>query len=84
MEDFLRFPRRGKRFGLINENPSLLLLCPAFFHKLAGPDQARNLDELFLGLAAHELTHTRHYVYAMPQIRRLRLRYKLPETSTTT
>ena len=53
---------------------------PGLFHKLAGPDQARNLDELFLGLAAHELTHTRHYAHAMPQITRLRLRYKLPES----
>jgi len=53
---------------------------PALFHKLAGPDHARNLDELFLGEAAHELTHTRHLVYAMPQIKRLRARYKLPES----
>ena len=53
---------------------------PALFHKLAGPDHARNLDELFLGEAAHELTHTRHLVYAMPQINRLRARYKLPES----
>lgn len=53
---------------------------PGLFHKLAGPDQARNLDDLFLGTAAHELTHTRHYAYAMPQITRLRLRYKLPES----
>ena len=52
---------------------------PGLFHRLAGPDQARNLDELFLGAAAHELTHTRHLVYARPQIRQLRLRYKLPE-----
>jgi hypothetical protein len=52
---------------------------PGLFHKLAGPDQARNLDEHFLGITAHELTHTRHYAHAMPQITRLRLRYKLPE-----
>ncbi len=53
---------------------------PGLFHKLAKPDQARNLDELFLGTVAHELTHTRHYAHAMPQITRLRLRYKLPES----
>jgi hypothetical protein len=53
---------------------------PGLFHKLAGPDQARNLDELFLGTVTHELTHTRHLSYAMPQITRLRLRYKLPES----
>jgi hypothetical protein len=52
---------------------------PGLFHKLAGPDQARSLDELFLGTIAHELTHTRHYPYAMPQLTRLRSRYKLPE-----
>ena len=63
-----------------NERNSFFIApLPGLFHKLAGPDQARNLDELFLGLAAHELTHTRQLVYAMAQIRRLRLRYKLPE-----
>jgi hypothetical protein len=51
---------------------------PGLFHQLAGPDQARDLDELFLGITAHELTHTRHLAYAMPQITRLRGRYKLP------
>jgi hypothetical protein len=63
-----------------NERSSFFIATlPDLFHKLAGRDQARHLDELFLGLAAHELTHTRHFVYAMAQIRRLRLRYKLPE-----
>ena len=52
---------------------------PGVFHRLGGPDQARNLDELFLGAAAHELTHTRQLVYAIAKINRLRLRYKLPE-----
>jgi hypothetical protein len=63
-----------------NERNSFFIAAlPGLFHKLAGPDQARHLDELFLGLAAHELTHTRQLVYAMAQIRRRRLRYKLPE-----
>jgi hypothetical protein len=53
---------------------------PALFHKLAGEDQARHLDELFLGVAIHELTHTRHHPYAMPHIARLRLRYRLPDS----
>jgi hypothetical protein len=51
---------------------------PALFHKLAGPDQVHKLDEIFLGVVAHELTHTRHFVYAMPKIKSLRSRYKLP------
>jgi hypothetical protein len=63
-----------------NERNSFFIApLPGLFHKLAGPNQARNLNELFLGLTAHELTHTRHFVYAMAQISRLRLRYKLPE-----
>jgi hypothetical protein len=51
---------------------------PALFHRLAGPDQARRLDELFLGLACHELTHTLQLAYAMPRIASLRGRYPLP------
>ena len=53
---------------------------PALYHRLASADQASNLDELFLGIAAHELTHTRHLVYGVQQIKRLRARYKLPES----
>jgi hypothetical protein len=53
---------------------------PALYHRLARADQASNLDELFLGLTAHELTHTRHLVYGAQQIKRLRARYKLPES----
>lgn len=60
--------------------PFFIIPLPDLFHRLAGPDHASNLDELFLGEAAHELTHTRHLVYAMPQIKRLRARYKLPES----
>ena len=52
---------------------------PSLFHKLAAPDQARNLDELFLGAAAHELTHTQQLAFAMAKIRQLRIRYNLPE-----
>jgi hypothetical protein len=62
-----------------DRNSFFIAPLPGLFHRLAGPDQARNLDELFLGAAAHELTHTRHLVHAMAQIRQLRLRYKLPE-----
>jgi hypothetical protein len=53
---------------------------PDLFHKLAQPDQAHNLDELFLGAAAHELTHTRHLSGAMRQIKVLQSRYKFPES----
>ena len=60
--------------------PFFIAPLPALFHQLAGQDQARNLDELFLGLAAHELTHTRHLVYAIAQINRLRGGYQLPES----
>ena len=60
-------------------NSFFIAPLPGLFHKLAGREHARNLDELFLGLAAHELTHTRHLAHATAQIRRLRLRYKLPE-----
>lgn len=51
---------------------------PALYHRLAGADQAPYLDELFLGMTAHELTHTRQLVGAAQQINRLRVRYNLP------
>jgi hypothetical protein len=63
-----------------DRNSFFIAPLPGLFHKLGRPDQARNLDELFLGTAAHELMHTRQLVYAMAQIKRLRLRYKLPES----
>jgi hypothetical protein len=60
--------------------PFFIVPLPSLVHILAGPEHAHSLDELFLGAAAHELTHTRHLVYAMPQIKRLRDRHKLPES----
>jgi hypothetical protein len=57
-----------------------IVALPALYHRLAGSDQAANLDELFLGLTAHELTHTRQLIYGMQQIKRLRAGNKLPES----
>jgi len=53
---------------------------PALYRRLAGAEQASDLDELFLGLTAHESTHTRQLAYAARRIERLRARYKLPES----
>jgi hypothetical protein len=52
---------------------------PGLFHRLAGPEHAADLDEFFLGVTAHELTHTRQVVYAAARVRRLRTRYSLPK-----
>jgi len=59
-----------------------IIPLPALFHILAGEDQAAALDELFLGGALHELTHTRQLSFTLPQLNRLRTsaRIKLPDS----
>lgn len=59
--------------------PFCIIPLPALFHKLEAADQAAALDELFLGMATHELTHTRQLLFVMEQIHRLQKRYTLPE-----
>jgi hypothetical protein len=63
-----------------DQKPFFIAPLPALYHRLAGADQTSNLDELFLGITAHELTHTRHLVYGVQQIKRLRARYQLAES----
>jgi hypothetical protein len=64
-----------------NEQKAVFLVpLPIFFHTLAGVDQAKALDELFLGLGIHELTHTRQLSDAARQIKRLRTKYRLPDS----
>lgn len=57
-----------------------IIPLPALFHTLAADDQAAELDELFLGLAMHELTHTRQLGFIMKHLNRLQdaVRGKLP------
>jgi hypothetical protein len=62
------------------QKPFFIVPLPVLFHKLAAADQAPNLDKLFIGLAIHELAHTRQLVYAAAQLKRLRTRYKLPKS----
>lgn len=63
-----------------DRNAFLISPLPARFRQLAAPDQAHELDEMFLGLAAHELTHTQQLARALQQIKRLRARHPIPES----
>lgn len=51
---------------------------PTLYRRLGRAEQSHDLDELFFGATAHELTHTRQMVYAAQQIAFLRARAKLP------
>ena len=63
-----------------NEQKTFCIIpLPSKFRQLAPADQAAALDELFLGLAMHELTHTRQLLFVMAQIHKLRKIYTLPE-----
>jgi hypothetical protein len=53
---------------------------PSMYRTLAGPAEAKALDDLFLGMAGHELTHTRQLVDVAQRIKRLPGRSKLPES----
>ena len=59
-----------------------IIPLPALFHIFASADQAAAEDELFLGAALHELTHTRQLGFIQPQLNRLRAsaRIKLPDS----
>lgn len=54
-----------------------VLALPSVFRALAGGGQ-QNLDALFVGLAAHELAHTRQLVDVMTRIKKLRERHDVP------
>ncbi|MFN7928838.1 MAG: hypothetical protein U0Y68_12990 [Blastocatellia bacterium] len=56
-----------------------IIPLPAMFHKLEGLGTAAEMDELFLGVAQHELTHTRQLSFVMAGIKRLSKRYPVPE-----
>lgn len=56
-----------------------IIPLPSLFHKLAAADQANALDELFFGIAQHELTHTRQLPFVMKEIHRVSKSYPLPE-----
>jgi hypothetical protein len=73
-------PRAVTMLYADEQKPFSIVPLPSLFRKLAGADQSRALDELFLGLASHELTHTRQLVYAAQRINRLRAQHRLPES----
>ena len=56
-----------------------IIPLPAMFHKLEGLGTAAEMDEFFLGIAQHELTHTRQFPFLMADIKRLSKRYPVPE-----
>jgi hypothetical protein len=58
----------------------IVIPLPSLYRTVAGADQAKILDELFLGLAIHEFTHTRQLVAAAQRINRLRTKYRLPDS----
>lgn len=51
-----------------NKKAFFMAPLPSLFHKFATPDQALYLDFLFLGIAIHELTHTRQLPFVLPQL----------------
>jgi len=73
-------PRAVTMLYADEQKPFSIVPLPSLYRKLAGADQSRALDELFLGLASHELTHTRQLVYAAQRINRLRAQHTLPES----
>lgn len=56
-----------------------IIPLPSMFHKQGGPGDAAEMDELFFGLALHELTHTRQLSLVMGEIKRLDKRYPVPK-----
>ncbi len=56
-----------------------IIPLPSIFHKLEGLGTVAEMDELFLGIALHEMTHTRQLSFLMGQIKRLSKRYPVPE-----
>jgi hypothetical protein len=54
-----------------------VLALPSVVRALAGADN-QNLDKLFLGLAGHELAHTRQLVDVMRRIKTLREKHDVP------
>jgi hypothetical protein len=56
------------------------LALPSLWRKESGSAPSRDLDELILGLALHELTHTRQMVDVSRRIEAMRSRHKLPES----
>lgn len=56
-----------------------IIPLPFLFHKLEGLGTAAEMDEFFLGIALHELTHTRQLSLVMKQIKQLSKRYPVPE-----
>jgi hypothetical protein len=51
-----------------NTKVFFIALLPSLFHKFSTPDQAPNLDFLFLGSTIHELTHSRQLPFVLPQL----------------
>lgn len=56
-----------------------IIPLPSMFHKLDGLGTAAEIDELFLGVAMHELTHTQQLSFVMGEIKRLSKSYRLPQ-----
>ena len=54
-----------------------VLALPSVVRALAGADN-QNLDKLFLGLAGHELAHTRQLIDVMRRIKTLREKHDVP------
>ena len=73
-------PRAVTMLYADEQKPFFIIPLPSLYRKLAGADQSPALDELFLGLACHELAHTRQLVYAVQRINRLRAQHRLPES----
>lgn len=62
-----------------NQKSFCIIPLPSIFHKLDGLGAAAEMGELFLGIALHELTHTRQLSFVMGEIKRLSKRYPVPE-----
>jgi len=75
-------PLRPRVVTMLYDNgrkPFIIVPLPALYRQLSSPDQAADLDQLFLGVSMHELTHTRNLVGFARRADSLRARFKLPD-----
>lgn len=56
-----------------------IIPLPSLIHKLEPATDPATMDEIFLGFAQHELTHTRQLLFVGEQLRRLSEIYRLPK-----
>ena len=61
------------------EKPFFIMPLPSLYRRMSPPDEAEQLDRLYLSTAMRELTHTRHLPDVVRRTQRLRSQYRLPD-----